>query len=289
MIKQVNPRAAMFQALHVTADVLNEAKLFALAVFLDPRYSAKIDLIEPDPSGQPTAATFRYNQQLHRVSLGQVIVKERKSGQIRIHSAKDFQDLYEVYPTPAAGEIKKLSDFLLNYFPGEIGRPMEDGKPAETAADIVLSLLNQPMIRTFIKGVRQIQTTDKGSEAIRKLGDISTMAANIERALSQPVPKWDLGGDVACNAMVGEQMAIQCPACGMVTVSNNGAVGPHNCRFNPVANAGHNNYFAGPDAGKSMGPHTIVIPDALTGSALNDSDTPARNKENLDLGQSTII
>jgi hypothetical protein len=59
MLKQINPRVAMFEALEVSAQTL-EHNAAQLRVFIDRKFSGPITIL-PASGESPLSAVFRYN------------------------------------------------------------------------------------------------------------------------------------------------------------------------------------------------------------------------------------
>lgn len=136
MIKKVNPRVGMFEALQLTADLCQKDNHATLRVFLDRNYSGTIDVLYPKVQNEQTiAVAFRFNQQGFIVPAGHILVKERKSGEIRMHTAADFANLFSEYPSNAETELKKLADYIQKVAPETI-------QEGDSAADAAIRIIH---------------------------------------------------------------------------------------------------------------------------------------------------
>lgn len=123
MSQKVNPRVAMFDALQLTADLLNPANLPVVRRFLDPRSNQPIDVVGEAISFRHPV--FNGSGPAYLVRVGQYIVKDRKLNSVSIVDGADFNLLYYDYRVREL-ELNRLADYVLKHFPELIGRQVED-------------------------------------------------------------------------------------------------------------------------------------------------------------------
>lgn len=96
-ILKVNPRAAMFTAVKISQDLLDSPAQHLLRILLGPDYSKPIEL-SPDKK----ALSFRFHFHTHTARLGDYVVRDRKTNELRIYPADEFFRLYYEYPEKTA-------------------------------------------------------------------------------------------------------------------------------------------------------------------------------------------
>lgn len=134
MIKKVNPKIGMFEALQLSADHCKEGSIVTVRVFLDRNFSAPIDVIYPQINQvKSVAIAFRYRQASYIIPAGHWLVKDRKSGDLTIYPDADFQNLYYEFTPNAEKELKKLADYILKVAPEQIS----EGSPVDIAIRII--------------------------------------------------------------------------------------------------------------------------------------------------------
>lgn len=82
----------MFTALQLTQGIINSPSQHLLRVFLGPDYTKSI-LVSADGR----SLIFRFQFFTHTLYLGQVIVRDRKTNEVKIFAADEFQRLYYEY------------------------------------------------------------------------------------------------------------------------------------------------------------------------------------------------
>jgi hypothetical protein len=93
MIKKVNPRVGLYEALHVTADLLTPDRINIVRLFLGHKYNLPIDISDK-------RAQFRVQGFLFIVSAGAYLVKDRKSLELKVYSAEEYGRLFYDYEEP---------------------------------------------------------------------------------------------------------------------------------------------------------------------------------------------
>jgi hypothetical protein len=126
----------MFEALQITAEHLSPDNIHVVRRFLDPRGSAPISI-----TGRQLA--IRHKLQSFLVCEDEVIVKDRKTDEIQVLSAGEFERLYYDYNV-AEHEIHRLGVSLQRKLPGLIGKRIPslcgsaDSLILETPVDVAL-------------------------------------------------------------------------------------------------------------------------------------------------------
>jgi hypothetical protein len=142
----------MFDAIPIIGELLAEKSLHLLRLFLDPRNNCRLELNHALGSESPISVSFIYQGASRTALVGEVLVKNRKTQEIDIVTAENFDELFYDYPEEllasnkkelADVELKKLADYLLKHYPEKIGEKQVDGSFLETAVDVALNLLQR--------------------------------------------------------------------------------------------------------------------------------------------------
>jgi hypothetical protein len=124
----------MFEALQITAEHLSPDNIHVVRRFLDPRGSAPISI-----TGRQLA--IRHKLQSFLVCEGEVIVKDRKTDEIQVLSAGEFERLYYDYGA-ANLELERLARAIQIMIPDLIGKKVQklpgEETLLETPVDVAL-------------------------------------------------------------------------------------------------------------------------------------------------------
>lgn len=194
-VKAYNPRVGMFEALQLTAELFTPEKISTVAKFLS---LSKLPTVEI--SGASKKITFRYYGETFVCRENQVVVRNRRTGEILVYSPGDFENIYQEYPPAADKELKRLAEFLLSKYSTTIGQRITNEKGEtkilETAVDLAIFLLQNSICPVYVS-----QT--KGTEA----GDISFSAL----------------------ALAGDAIGAKCEKCGNYFPEEHGYPAAHTC------------------------------------------------------------
>lgn len=203
-VKAYNPRVGMFEALQLTAELFTPEKISTVAKFLSLSKLPTIE-VSGSKSEEPRfytvkKMTFRYYGETFVCRENQVVVRNRRTGEILVYSPGDFENIYQEYPPAADKELKRLADFLLSKYSTMIGQRITDEKGEtkilETAVDLAIFLLQNSICPVYVS-----QT--KGTEA----GDISFSAL----------------------ALAGDAIGAKCEKCGKYFPEEHGYPAAHTC------------------------------------------------------------
>lgn len=129
----------MYEALPFTEDLYDDtSKEYLFKIFIDHGYKRNIHRRIIDDH---KVIEFVWQGKMISVPVGNVMVRDRKSGEIKHYEPDEYDRLYAIFDDEgvlasnrAQDELKKISDYLERYFPGSI-------KIGVNPADLAIALL----------------------------------------------------------------------------------------------------------------------------------------------------